>query len=85
MNDQKFNPIPNCAECGGTGWKLKKKSKESEKKKPCKLCVKASGFCPKCNNTGEKIGKPGKLCKCRKNKEIKSEETKSESKEVLSK
>ena len=69
MSDLKFTPITNCVECSGTGWIVKKKSKETEKKKPCKLCVKKSGFCPKCNNTGEKIGKPGKICKCQIKKE----------------
>ncbi len=64
----KFTPIPNCTKCGGTGFKAKKSSKTEGKQKPCKVCVQASGFCPKCNNTGEKIGKPGKVCKCKKEK-----------------
>jgi len=28
--------------------------------------MKRAGYCPKCNGTGYKIGKPGKICKCKK-------------------
>jgi len=53
-----------CSKCGGSGFKISKK--KDGKQKPCKVCVKSTGFCPKCNGTGYKIGKPGKKCKCKK-------------------
>jgi hypothetical protein len=64
----KFTPIPNCQKCGGTGWKTKKKTKVEGKQKPCKACIKACGYCPKCNNTGEVPGKPIKYANARRTK-----------------
>ncbi len=79
--ENKFTPIPNCSKCGGVGYITKKKTKVEGKQKPCKECIKACGFCPKCNNTGEVLGKPGKICKCKKVKDKSKEKDKNKSKD----
>ena len=72
--------VQNCSKCGGSGYKVK-----GEKKKSCKLCVKATGYCPDCNNTGIKLNKPGKECKCKKTKEDKDKKDKKEKKDKTEK
>lgn len=57
-----FKGVPGCTKCNGSGFKT---SKKHGKTKPCKICIKSTGFCPKCNGTGFKI-KNKKECKCKK-------------------
>jgi hypothetical protein len=59
---REFKGMEGCTICDGTGFKISKK--KEGKKKPCKKCVEATGHCPKCNNTGIKLGgiKP---CSCK--------------------
>ena len=52
--------IPGCKECGGDGWR---RSKLTGGKKPCSHCVKVTGNCPLCGNTGRRLDKD-KRCKC---------------------
>jgi hypothetical protein len=66
---KKWVGIPGCTKCGGSGYK-KKDDKEG---KPCKLCVKATGVCPLCNNTGVRSDKAGKPCKCKDDKKDKKD------------
>jgi hypothetical protein len=58
-----FKGVPGCPKCNGAGFKTSKK--KQGKTKPCKICMKSTGFCPKCNGTGFKI-KNKKECKCKK-------------------
>jgi hypothetical protein len=74
----KYVGIPTCTECGGTGFKTKKKTKTEGKTKPCKTCAAATGNCPLCNNTGVRVDKPGKECKCKKQKDKKEKKAQKE-------
>ena len=39
-----FKAVPWCTKCSGSGFKT---SKKHGKTKPCKICIKSTGFCPK--------------------------------------
>jgi len=54
--------VPDCKHCHGQGY-IKSKL-HSDKMKACKDCVKATGNCPRCGNTGYRINKPNKKCNC---------------------
>jgi hypothetical protein len=66
---KKLTGVPGCTKCGGTGYKAKKE--KEGKIKPCKVCVRATGMCLLCNNTGMRVDKAGKKCKCREDKDTK--------------
>ena len=56
-----WSALTNCASCGGrgfiNGWT------HSGHQKVCYDCIRASGYCPACENSGYKIHN-GKPCKC---------------------
>jgi hypothetical protein len=62
LSKKVFVGIPNCSGCGGSGY-LRATAKHGEMI-PCMDCVKVSGHCPECNNTGYKIVRHAKKCKC---------------------
>jgi len=55
-----FVGLPGCKDCGGEGWRL---SKLTGKRKPCDHCVRITGNCPLCGNTGRRLDKD-KKCNC---------------------
>jgi len=55
-----FKGLHECRHCHGEGYVKGRKGAM----KPCKTCIKASGICPKCNNSGMRMDKPGKKCRC---------------------
>jgi hypothetical protein len=57
-----FQGVPGCKHCGGAGYVKSKMA--SDKMKACKDCVKATGNCPRCGNTGYRLHKPEKKCNC---------------------
>jgi hypothetical protein len=57
-----FTGVPGCHHCGGAGYVKSKTA--SDKMKACKDCVKATGNCPRCGNTGYRLAKPNKKCNC---------------------
>ncbi len=52
---------PNCLSCDGRGFQ--NNYTRSGHPKVCYDCIRASGYCPVCQNTGYKIHN-GKMCKC---------------------
>jgi hypothetical protein len=55
-----YRGLPSCTECHGEGYR---NSKLTGKIKPCDHCVKATGNCPLCKNSGFRTDK-NKTCKC---------------------
>ncbi len=55
-----YHAIKECVTCGGRGFI---QSWNNPREKYCNDCIRAGGYCPKCNNTGYKL-KNGKRCKC---------------------
>jgi hypothetical protein len=56
-----FKGLPDCEQCRGKAFKVNKRGKL----KPCRNCLKQTGNCGICNNTGYKMHN-GKKCKCNK-------------------
>ena len=56
-----FHAIKDCITCGGRGFM--NASTRSGHQKVCYECIRASGYCPVCENTGYKIHN-GRQCKC---------------------
>jgi len=61
IKSQVLYGVPGCTHCGGTGQINKTKSKG---KKACTDCVKTTGNCIVCQNTGFKNGDASKNCNC---------------------
>ncbi len=53
----KFRALSNCFTCRGSGFTSSKYGNQTI----CHNCIRANGYCPKCNNTGFKL-KNGKRC-----------------------
>lgn len=61
-NVSKFKGVTGCKNCSGNGFRV---NKSSGKLKPCRYCVRITGDCGLCNNTGFKLSS-GKKCRCYK-------------------
>ncbi len=55
-----YHVFKDCINCGGRGFI---DSRNHQRGKYCYDCIRATGTCPVCNNTGYKL-KNGKRCKC---------------------
>jgi hypothetical protein len=55
-----FTGLADCTTCQGTGYRKSLLGKL----KPCKSCIKATGNCAICNNSGYKLHKPDRKCSC---------------------
>lgn len=61
--------LAECNLCNGAGF-IKSK-KDNSKNKICKDCVKKTGYCVLCNNSGRLYGNLNEICKCLKIRELK--------------
>lgn len=70
VNSAILKGVPGCKHCGGEG---QIKSRSGKRMKTCKDCVKMTGNCIICNNSGLRPDNPNKKCECMygKNKTIK--------------